>query len=415
MTTMTPASDLRIMLLEPDPELLRRASRAGADAGLDLLAYSPGPDWPEQVVSAHPDVLLVDAEFARYAAGSTLVDIQRQAGPAAIQIILVAEHEIPERFTGELPAGADDFAPKVYTSENLHRILDSIRRFILTFWGVRGTLPVPGAGTLRYGGNTSCVSMEIGRDRQFVLDAGTGIKALSDHLRSTAEGRFHGHILISHPHWDHLAGLPFFAPLYLPGNRIELHGPPHPPRSLRDLIGAQMDGVFFPITLNDLEADVTYHDMDEGEHRFGGVAIAARRLQHPGLCLAYRIRYGGRSVAYVTDNELALPTEDARKDGAFQQLANFVRNVDVLIHDTTYFDDEYRTKVNWGHSAVGPVTELAHASGVRHFYLFHHDPEHDDAAIDRKLAIAQTRLEALGSRTRCHIAAEGMELDLQRL
>lgn len=282
--------------------------------------------------------------------------------------------------------------------------------FELTFWGTRGTIPVPGESTLRYGGNTSCVSLAIGRDRQFVFDAGTGLRRLSQHVMSQAGGRFNGRIFISHPHWDHFNCLPFFTPFYIPGNRITVQGPAQGSQSMRNLIDAQMNGIFFPITVDEFQAEVTYLDMEAGDHWYDGIRVSSFRLRHPGYCLAYRVEYAGRRFAYVTDNELG-EVEDAY----IRQLADFLAGVDVLVHDCTYFDEEYPRKTSWGHSSIGQVVRLAHQAGIGRLYLFHHDPEHGDREIDLKLESACALIEALGSPLECAIAVEGSTIDLHGL
>lgn len=411
--SMTP--DGSVAVVETDHALRERASHALNALGLRVYAPLPEAQWLEQVSSLQPDYLLVDQRLADRCADALIETVRRWVKPTRTPVILLAENASATQRAEAYAAGADEYVAKPYTEEELQRTLLSLARFELTFWGIRGTLPVPGPGTLRYGGNTSCVSLSLARDRHFVFDAGTGMKVFSDHLRDTERTRFDGHIFISHPHWDHLNCLPFFAPFYVPGNRITVHGPPQGNRSLRDLLDEQMDGVFFPITVDEFRADVVYEDIFEGAYRFDGIQVEAKRLQHPGHCLAYRVEHGGRSVAYVTDNELGCPDAARLPCKPPPLLVAFLRSADVLIHDTTYFDDEYPNKVDWGHSSVSQATQLAHSAGVKDLFLFHHDPNHDDAAIERKLAMARQQLEVCGSRTRCHIAAEKMELDLQQL
>jgi phosphoribosyl 1,2-cyclic phosphodiesterase len=277
-------------------------------------------------------------------------------------------------------------------------------RFEATFWGARGTLPLSGENTLRYGGNTSCLGVTIGDDIHFIFDAGTGLRKYSKHLLRTVGGKFNGYIFISHPHWDHLNCLPFFAPIYIPGNKIALMGPAQGERSFRDLIDGQMDGTYFPITVDAFQADVSYSDIGEGRHIFEGVSISAFHLKHPGYCLGYRVDHEEKSLAYITDNELG----DAEVDDGFKaNLADFIQGVDFLIHDTTYFDEEYKSKVSWGHSSVAQVVNLAHQAKVKKLFLFHHDPEHEDDQLDLMLLEAKRIMVSLEADYECFIAAEG--------
>jgi len=275
-----------------------------------------------------------------------------------------------------------------------------------TFWGVRGTLPVPGEKSLRYGGNTSCMTVSFDSGELFVFDAGSGIKELSNHLTASPE-KIEAKIFISHPHWDHINSLPFLAPLYAAGNEFEVYGPANGDHGIRQLVGAQMDGVFFPITMREFAARVDFRDLTEETIHIGEIQIRTMLLKHPGRCLGYRIDRDDRSVCYVTDNEL-VPPELSRHDPAYlERLIDFVHGADALITDATYADSEYGSRVGWGHSAVGQVADLAHRAEVRTLYLFHHDPEQDDDAIDAKLTDARKALRRLGSRTECIAPAEG--------
>ncbi len=283
-------------------------------------------------------------------------------------------------------------------------------RLRLRFWGVRGTLPVCGYKSLKYGGNTSCVSLDLPDEELFIFDAGSGIKELSGRL---GRGRsLRGRILISHPHWDHINALPFFAPLYVPGNEFEVLGAAQGGLTVRDIVSAQMDGVYFPITIQEFTAQIGFRDLDEGSYRIGSAAVSTLRLSHPGVCLGFRVRCEGRTVCYVTDNELYPPGSKRHAADYIRRLTDFVRGADALITDTTYSDEEYRSKEGWGHSCVGQVVELAHRAEVRTLYLFHHDPDQTDEDIDRKQEDCVRLLEERGSMTECIAPKERDEFTL---
>lgn len=401
------------LVIEGDAASREAAAAALGAQGFSVLALVPESDWFDQVLATAPDCLLLDQALCQQRGRGAIESIKRQGGLAETEIILwSADASFESRALG-YALGADEWVARPYGIEELERSLSLLRRFELTFWGVRGTLPIPGRRTLQYGGNTSCLSLLIARDRRFVFDAGTGMKALSDEFARTTGGRFEGRILITHPHWDHLTTLPFFGPLYIPENHITIQGPAQGDRSIERLISEQMDGTFFPITVEAFKAEVDYQDLTEGTYCLDGVQFMAKRLRHPGYCLGYRVAHKGRSIAYVTDNELG--PSDASSDDFQRDLIEFLRNVDVLVHDTTYFDEEYPSKVNWGHSSVGQVTRLAHQAGAKHLYLFHHDPDHGDTDIERKLEIAEALLADWNSSTRCHIAAERMLVRVDRL
>jgi phosphoribosyl 1,2-cyclic phosphodiesterase len=208
-------------------------------------------------------------------------------------------------------------------------------------------------------------------------------------------------IFISHPHWDHINALPFFVPLYLQGNEFEICGPSQGDVSMRDLISAQMDGVYFPIKMKEFSASVSFRDLRQERFQIGEVELQTMLLNHPGYCLGYRMGYRGRSICYVTDNELYPKSSSLYNESYLEGLADFVRNADALITDCTYRDDEYESKVGWGHSAVEQVVDLADRAGVRTLYLFHHDLSQTDDDIDAKLEAAQGALAQRQSMTQC--------------
>ena len=290
--------------------------------------------------------------------------------------------------------------------QNLRAIVDA--SYTVRYWGVRGTLPVPGPKSLRYGGNTPCVSLRIPHERYLIFDAGSGIKALSDHLLERRKGKVSAHMFISHPHWDHINAFPFFAPFHVVGNSFEVIGARNGDRSMEELIQAQMDGVFFPIMVEDMAASIKFRDIAEETVTIDDdITVQSMLLSHPGNCLGYRVTFNGKSVCYMTDNELYTEESGLKNDAYEQKLIEFVKNTDILITDTTYFDDEYANHINWGHSPVGRVVEIAAAAEVKSLHLFHHDPDQFDDDIDRKLDVARDMMAALESKTQVVAPAEG--------
>ncbi len=289
--------------------------------------------------------------------------------------------------------------------DQISRILDD--HIDMRFWGVRGTLPVSGENINKYGGNTSCVSLEFPRQQLFVFDGGSGIKSLGDWLTAQQRKRIQAKMFISHPHWDHINAIPFFSPLYQQGNEFEILGPNQGDNTMRELISAQMDGVYFPITLTEFAARVYFRDLEEDTFLVNDIEVNTMLLSHPGKCLGYRINYNGRSICYITDNEMFFESNEFHSPHYENKLQDFCRGADVLITDTTYTDDEYASKVGWGHSCISKVVELADKSEVKSLYLFHHDPDQADSDIDAKLTTAVNLLAKRNSHTEVHAPREG--------
>ena len=276
----------------------------------------------------------------------------------------------------------------------------------LDFWGVRGTMPVPGPRTARRGGHTACVSLSFPNNHVFVFDAGTGIVNLSNELSTTSK-RSNATILITHPHLDHISGLPFFDPLYIEGSQIEICGAASGNMTMREILSSQMDGIRFPVRIQDAAARISYTELSVGQHMFAGVHVRSMALRHRGMCLGYRVDYQGSSFCYITDNELIFPFSPDYDQDYVDCLVGFIGGCDALVMDATYANEEYRTNSGKGHSCVSQAVMTAHDARVGCLYLFHHAPEQSDADIDEKLASASHQLRNLASETICRAPSEG--------
>jgi phosphoribosyl 1,2-cyclic phosphodiesterase len=272
----------------------------------------------------------------------------------------------------------------------------------ITFFGVRGSIASPGPETAGVGGNTSCVEVVCGNER-IILDAGTGLRKLGD--RMMAEGSLEATMLLSHQHWDHIQGIPFFVPAYIPAARLKIYGGVNGVMSLRETLEHQMTAPVFPVRLDELGAQIDLCEVRSG-HSFqvGNARVKAIKVNHPGGCFAYRIDFEGTSVVYATDTE-----HYACVDPALRTLA---QGADVLIYDSQYTPEEYRgdagrSKVGWGHSTYVAGAELARLAGVGQYVLFHHDPSRNDA----KVAEIEQRAQALFPESVA--AREGMRIALR--
>ena len=289
---------------------------------------------------------------------------------------------------------------------------------IVRFWGTRGSLAKPGPTTLRYGGNTSCVELRSADSTLIVLDCGTGAHGLGQHLMTGGEPSCDGHLMITHTHWDHIQGFPFFAPLFAAGNTWDIYAPGAIGQQLERALAGQMEYQYFPVTLAQLGATTRYHDLAEGCFTVGGVRVVTQYLNHPALALGYRLEVGGVAVVYSVDHEPHAPDPAARRtDGPplhheDRRHVEFLAGADLVIHDAQYTLEEYPQKKGWGHTAAEWAVDYAVAAGAQRLALFHHDPLRSDEALDRLVEICRRRAGAAGSGLQVFAAAEGEEVRL---
>ena len=284
----------------------------------------------------------------------------------------------------------------------------------VTFWGVRGTIPSPGPQTVRYGGNTACVEVrDTTTGHLVILDAGTGIRNLGKELHERAgPGGVRADIVVSHAHWDHIQGLPYFAPFFVKGNVLTVWGPKQGDVGMGDILKALMQPVVFPVPLEALAATLEVRHVDAEPIQARGCTITAMRVRHPSVTLGYRLEFAsGKSLVYVTDDEL---TGGAYEEGPHwrQRFEEFIGDTDLLIHDSTYTPEEYPRYRGWGHSTYAESVELALAAGAKRLALFHHEPEHGDEAIDEIIERAQEIAARKPGRLEVMAAAEGMTVTL---
>ena len=286
----------------------------------------------------------------------------------------------------------------------------------LTFWGTRGSVPTPGPFTVRYGGNTPCVEVRTGNDHLIILDAGTGLRELGRSLVERSNGApLEADLFLTHAHWDHIQGLPFFPPIFQAGNRFTIWGPVTMNGGIGRVIREQMSPVVFPVPFENLAAHVEFQNVGERQPAGDDYAVTTFDVQHPGGAVAYRFTSrgaGARSFVYVSDNELAANDKYRSPLNWRDQLVDFIRGANVLVHDATYTNDEYADHRGWGHSTYDDALELAIDGRVETLVLFHHKPERTDDDLDAYTAACRDAAAARGSRLRVVAAAEGMSLDV---
>ena len=279
------------------------------------------------------------------------------------------------------------------------------------FYGTRGSIATPGPSTVRYGGNTSCTAVTTNADTLLILDVGTGAAVLGRELMASGR-KLRGHILITHTHWDHIQGLPFFAPLLVGGNEWDIYAPRGLRERLHDTLAGQMQHTYFPLGLEQLGATIRYHELVEGAFRIDDVAVSTRYLNHTALTLGYRLECDGAAIVYACDHEPhihGLATGRGEFVGQDARHAHFMKDADLIIHDAQYLASEYPAKIGWGHSTVEYALAAARLAGAKRLALTHHDPLRTDDAIDAELA--RLRKDAAGA-LEILAAAEGVELQV---
>jgi phosphoribosyl 1,2-cyclic phosphodiesterase len=281
----------------------------------------------------------------------------------------------------------------------------------VTFFGVRGSCPCSGERYRRFGGNTSCLLVSVEGDPPLILDLGTGLRALGDALMPTlaAQGRpLEATALLTHLHFDHILGLPFFRPLHDPGARLTVYGPRQATGPLQETLPSYVQPPFFPVELREFRGGVDFQDTWNEDFAVGSVKVTARAVPHPGNTLGFRLEAEGRVVAYLPDHQAPLDRRTVTEG-----VLELCRDADLLVHDAQYTDEEFADKADWGHSTVPYAVRVAGEAGVRRLVLFHHDPAHDDRDVERMVARGR-RLHETPHPHEISAAREGTTIDLGR-
>jgi phosphoribosyl 1,2-cyclic phosphodiesterase len=272
------------------------------------------------------------------------------------------------------------------------------------FWGVRGSISCPGRDTVVYGGNTSCLEIRAG-ERLLIVDLGTGVRPLGDFLRANdlnKYGKIEADVFVTHTHWDHIMGFPLFAPIYMPGTVLRIYGPPSSENdSLESIIKLQLSYRYWPVRVEDLSANIKFKQIKEATLDLGdGLTVTSKILNHPGVCLGYRFNYEGKSIAAVFDHE---PFHKLLKTDPFNpgfndktakksnvnveeengKILSFIQDADIVVHDTQYTDEEYKTHIGWGHASYEYAVEFATNAKAKKVVFYHYDPVNTDKQLKK--------------------------------
>jgi phosphoribosyl 1,2-cyclic phosphodiesterase/CheY-like chemotaxis protein len=431
-----------VLLIEDDAESRRATAELFLREDWKILEAGDGELGIKFALEHRPELVLCDLLMPKVNGFRVCRSIKQSLPQTKIIIVSGRDYGVDRK--SAMDAGAHEYLVKPISWDQLHQVIDRILpesgdgawqtspvpQFSppstrVKFWGVRGSIPVPGSSTVGYGGNTSCV--EVRADGEIViLDAGTGMRELGDTLiKEFGDQPIRATLLLSHTHWDHVQGLAYFLPLYDKTNRNSLRvlGYEGAKAGLEAILAGQMETSFFPVNLGDVSA-ITIDELKEMEFSVGRIKVKARFVKHPGVCVGYRLFTSNGSIAYFPDNE---PYDVHQLDSASHdpsemtekrvfateeraKLVEFLRNTDILIIDAQYTDKEYAQKVGWGHGSLSSAVALAVDAEVRKLFLFHHDPTHADKKIDEMVEGARMLVLESGKAIEVEAAREGAEV-----
>lgn len=278
---------------------------------------------------------------------------------------------------------------------------------IIRCWGARGSIPVSGSEYVVFGGDTTCIELRNANDDIIIIDCGSGIRRLGNRL--LLEKRHEFSLIMTHAHWDHISGFPFFKPLYLSNTRISVHGCAFAQNSIKSILSRTMEAPYFPVDLSSVKAGITFSDTCGVVLDIGSLHVEPINLSHPNMGFGYKFSESGRQFVFLTDNELEFQHP---KGKSYDEYLAFCRGADLLIHDAEYTDEEYERTRGWGHSRYRMALRLALESGVRQFGLFHHNQDRSDGALEAILQDCRRIIAASNSTLTCFALTQDMEIRL---
>lgn len=450
---------MKTALVIDDDDIVRKIlTNALTEDGWKVSSASSGDEGIKLAAEHQPHVVICDLLMPRVNGYQVCRAIRSNSdiNPQP-RILVISNSNYNSDRENAVTSGADDFMLKPVKPTDLLRMLnqDSGTTFFyrkpdfrpdpsltdtrvfnqmigtptrVRFWGVRGSIPSPGPDTVIYGGNTTCI--EVRADEQLiVLDAGSGIRQLGRHLANEFKGQAMSvHVLISHTHWDHIQGFPFFLPAYMPNNHVTVLGYEGARQGLESTLMGQMESAYFPVSMGQMPSNLNIEELSENSFKIGKIEVETFFANHPGVCVGYRLNTSSGSIVFLPDNEpharqRMTSTDEpeqsfeileyARKQD--EKLIKFIENADVVIMDSQYDADEYKSHIGWGHGCVDDVVALAVVAKVKKLFLFHHDPDHDDAFVRGMEEWAQELVTIHGGTTEVVAAREGAEILIQPL
>jgi len=435
-----------VLIIDDDSQYRQLMREMLQPQGWRVLEAAEGETGLEEVRTSRPDVVLCDLLMPRCNGFQVCRGIRADASLRHTKIVVTSGRTFEADRTSARDAGANAYLTKPIQPDEIVKVIENLcgnggaastarnipettRQSVspprVKFWGVRGSIASPGPGTVRFGGNTSCVEVRAGSEI-IILDAGTGLRPLGVSLLKEFKNRpLNLTLLLTHTHWDHIQGLPFFQPIYQAQCRLRILGFEGARRGLVNVLSGQMESPYFPVLFDELPGNIEIEELKDLEFQVGPLRVLAAFANHPGVCVGYRLFTDHGSVAFFPDNEPHLhlhkaPPGQATDSPAALEFArreeqkslDFLRDTDVLILDSQYDCEEYKSHVGWGHGCVDSAVGMAVKAGVKKLFLFHHDPDHDDAKIDRMVTHARKLVKAQNGNLRVDAAREGMAVEL---
>lgn len=426
------APKARILIAEDVRVIALKMTQALQKAGYEVTVASDGEECLNKALVTVPDLVVLDIMMPKMHGIDVLQRLRADARTHDIAVIVCTakdfktEHDEAERLgaagylvkplepqlliekVGAVLNRRAQPAPTVAAAEPSTSAVESynptlrIDRSCFSLWGTRGSTPTPGGRFARHGGNTSCMSVTAG-DEVFIFDAGSGIRDLGAELMAGQRRRIH--LFITHTHWDHIQGFPFFTPAYVPGFEITVYGSKGFGKDLESVFSGQLDRDYFPVQMEEMTSKLDFrHLPPEPPLEHGLVKVSWEFAHHPSSTVGYKIEVAGRTIAWVPDNEFLQgytgPPEPLTREhpvvAPHDKMIAFLSGVDIAIHEAQYMPDEYPRKVGWGHSSISNASVLMKLAGVRRWIVTHHDPTYDDNFLETKLNLTRQILEQLG-------------------
>jgi len=438
----------RLLIADPSPVTTQSILHDPKAAEYEIETAETGQECIRKIEDNPPDLVIIDLMIPHLHGVEILKMLKENPATRHVGVIIMSYHVMVQNYHAAIEEGAAYFLAKPFESAELfsliasyfegtlkpapfcmksgrkedqhhcyHPIPSTINSYI-RFWGTRGSNPVSGPQYVRYGGNTSCLEIRH-QNELIIIDAGTGIRELGESIH--LEDNQTIHLFLSHTHWDHITGFPFFSPLYKKSCNIVIWAPVGFEKNTKELFTNMLAYAYFPVRLDEMKAKVTFKELrDDHPISIGDVTIGCHFTNHPGPTVGFKIKVPSKTISYITDNEVLLgyhghPNEIHLKHPFLEPhltLINFLKGCDLIIHEAQYFPEEYYRKIGWGHSSMPNATVLMKYTGCKNWVITHHDPNHKDKDLQTKAQLHQDILRECNLDIQIQIAYDGLLIPL---